>query len=117
MNFLSLAKTFLPQNSPWLQRIEQVQQIAAQFSPTKSGLSDVMRQYNIGQERLQQAIGALNNPMISGVLNRVRPGLVDQLKGVAQEAAADPKVDPAPGQGSSSKDAVADLRARLEKLK
>lgn len=117
MNFLALAKTFLPQDSPWLQRIEQAQQIAAQFSPTKNGLSDVIRQYNIGQERLQQAIGALNNPMISGVLNRVRPGLVDQLKGAAQEAAVGPKDSNLPAQGEAPNGSVADLRARLEKLK
>ena len=80
MNFVGLAKAFLPKDSPWFQRIEQAQQIAAQFPSTKGGLTDLMRQYNINQEKFQQALGALNNPMISGMLNRFQPGLTAKLR-------------------------------------
>ena len=62
MNFVGLAKAFLPKDSPWFQRIEQAQQIAAQFPSTKGGLTDLMRQYNINQESSSRLWGRLTIP-------------------------------------------------------
>lgn len=103
-----------------MQRIEQAQQVASQFRPDKGGLQDLIRQYNIGQDRLQQAIRALNNPMVSGMLNSVQPGLTDKLRAVASEVsttqgntqAASPNA-----QSGPQTDSVAALRDRLAKLK
>ena len=110
MNFVGLAKAFLPKDSPWFQRIEQAQQIAAQF------LTDLMRQYNINQEKFQQALGALNNSMISGMLNRFQPGVTDKLRDIAQE------VSPVETQEASSTlsggdSTVSSLRERLNRFK
>lgn len=116
MNFVGLAKAFLPKDSPWFQRIEQAQQIAAQFPSTKGGLTDLMRQYNINQEKFQQALGALNNPMISGMLNRFQPGLTDKLRGAAQEVSTT-ETAPSSGALSSGENAVSSLRERLNKFK
>lgn len=88
MNFSTIAKALLPKNSPLLSKVDQAQQIAAQFSQSKSGVLDLIRQYNIGQERLQQAVQTLNNPLVSGLLNRVQPGLPDKLRSAASEISA-----------------------------
>ena len=85
MNFLSIAKALLPKNSPLLSKVDQAQQLAGRFSQDKNGVLELMRQYNIGQERLQQAVAALNNPKISGFLNMVQPGLPDKLRNAARE--------------------------------
>ena len=98
------------------QRIEQAQQIAAQFPSTKGGLTDLMRQYNINQEKFQQALGALNNPMISGMLNRFQPGVTDKLRDIAQEVSPVETQEASsalPGGGST----VSSLRERLNKFK
>lgn len=116
MNFVGLAKAFLPKDSPWFQRIEQAQQIAAQFPSTKGGLTDLMRQYNINQEKFQQALGALNNPMISGMLNRFQPGLTEKLRGAAQEVSTT-ETPHLSGALPSGENAVSSLRERLNKFK
>ena len=85
MNFLLIAKALLPKNSPLLSKVDQAQQLAGRFSQDKNGVLELMRQYNIGQERLQQAVAALNNPKISGFLNMVQPGLPDKLRNAARE--------------------------------
>lgn len=97
MNFLSIAKALLPKNSPLLSKVDQAQQLAGRFSQDKNGVLELMRQYDIGQERLQQAVAALNNPKISGFLNMVQPGLPDKLRSAAREIAAD-----VPAQGGAS---------------
>lgn len=96
MNFSTIAKALLPKNSPLLSKVDQAQQIAAQFSQSKSGVLDLIRQYNIGQERLQQAVQTLNNPLVSGLLNRFQPGLPDKLRSAASEISAE-----MPTQGQS----------------
>ena len=99
--------------------MDQAQQIAGQFAQNKNGVLELMRQYNISQDRLQQAVQALNNPKISGFLNMVQPGLPDKLRSAAQEIAAEV---PAQGgatmphmQQSSGSDIDA-LRDRLSKF-
>lgn len=119
MNFLSIAKALLPKNSPLLSKVDQAQQLAGQFAQNKNGVLELMRQYNIGQERLQQAVQALNNPKISGFLNMVQPGLPDKLRNAAREIAAE-----VPAQGGatmpqmpqSSGSDVDALRDRLSKF-
>lgn len=97
MNLLSIAKMLLPKNSPWLSKVDQAQQLAGRYSQDKNGVLELMRQYNISQERLQQAVQALNNPKISGFLNMVQPGLPDKLRNAAQEIAAE-----VPAQGGAT---------------
>lgn len=119
MNFLSIAKALLPKNSPLLSKVDQAQQLAGQFAQNKNGVLELMRQYNIGQERLQQAVQALNNPKISGFLNMVQPGLPDKLRNAAREIAAE-----VPAQGGttipqmpqSSGSDIDALRDRLSKF-
>lgn len=97
MNLLSIAKMLLPKNSPWLSKVDQAQQLAGRYSQDKNGVLELMRQYNISQERLQQAVQALNNPKISGFLNMVQPGLPDKLRSAAREIAAE-----VPAQGGTT---------------
>lgn len=67
---------------------------------------------------MQQAIGALNNPMVAGMLNRVRPGLVDQLKRVADEVSGEIADGALRGQPPTvPADPAASLRDRLSRLK
>lgn len=99
--------------------MDQAQQLAGQFAQNKNGVLELMRQYNIGQERLQQAVQALNNPKISGFLNMVQPGLPDKLRNAAREIAAE-----VPAQGGttmpqmpqSSGSDIDALRDRLSKF-
>ena len=39
-----------------------------------------MRQHGKGTEDIKKALAAMQNPMISGMLNRVSPNLVQQLQ-------------------------------------
>lgn len=99
--------------------MDQAQQIAGQFAQNKNGVLDLMRQYNISQERLQQAVQALNNPKISGFLNMVQPGLPDKLRSAAQEIAAEVPaqgVTSAPQLPASGGSDVDELRKRLSKF-
>lgn len=117
MNLLSIAKMLLPKNSPWLSKVDQAQQLAGRYSQDKNGVLELMRQYNIGQERLQQAVAALNNPMVSGILNKFQPGLPDRLRDLAREVSTDAGALP---QGSGGAQAPAsdvdDLRKRLSRF-
>ena len=119
MNFLSIAKMLLPKNSPLLSKVDQAQQIAGQFAQNKNGVLELMRQYNISQDRLQQAVQALNNPKISGFLNMVQPGLPDKLRSAAQEIAAEVPAQggaSAPQLPASGSSDVDELRKRLSKF-
>lgn len=122
MNFLTLAKAILPKNSPLMSKVEQAQQIAGQFSPTKSGVLDLIKQYNISQETLQQAIRKLNSPAVSGVLNMVKPGLTDTLNAAAREltqeipaAGTSGNIPENPGNNVAG-GGIDDLRKRLSKF-
>lgn len=109
----------LPKNSPLLSKVDQAQQLAGQFAQNKNGVLELMRQYNIGQERLQQAVQALNNPKISGFLNMVQPGLPDKLRSAAQEIAAEVPAQggaSAPQLSASGGSDVEELRKRLSKF-
>lgn len=83
-----------------------------------------MRQYNISQETLQQAIQKLNSPAVSGVLNMVKPGLTDTLNAAAREitqgtppAGISGKTPELPGSsGPAGGGSIDDLRNRLSKF-
>lgn len=99
--------------------MDQAQQLAGQFAQNKNGVLELMRQYNISQERLQQAVQALNNPKISGFLNMVQPGLPDKLRSAAQEIAAEVPaqgVTSSPQLPASGGSDVDELRKRLSKF-
>ena len=119
MDIVAMAKAFLPANSPWHERINQAQQIAGQFQPTKAGVLDLMRQHGKGTEDIKKALAAMQNPMISGMLNRVSPNLVQQLQQAGQDILNTPGVNtPAPSSPAhpQSTDTVQELKQRLGAL-
>lgn len=122
-SIIHMAKALLPKNSPWLARIEQAQQMAAQFSASPDGVRQLMAQMGKTQADVKAAVDALNNPAISGVLNRISPGLTDQLKQAGQSFLNDgapqgvpqntlPPASPA----SPSGDPLAALRERMKRM-
>lgn len=101
--------------------------MAAQFQPTKNGVLDLIKQYNISQETLQSAIRKLNTPAVSGVLNMVRPGLTDTLNQAAQEltqgplptagtAGSFPENPGSSGNAANGNSDLAELKKRLSKF-
>lgn len=84
----SLAKVFLPNNSPWIDKINQAEQMAKQFAPTKDGIAQLMAQHGKTKKDLQQAINMLNNPIIQNTLGRV-PGLSNTIQNATNELVND----------------------------
>lgn len=110
------AKMFFPK---YADQIDKAQQMAGQFQASPDGVKQLMQQCGKTQEDLQKALGMLNNPMISGALNRIQPGLVAQLKQAGQQlnVGTPPVSSPSPAQNSPSPSSSLDaLRARLGKL-
>ena len=77
---VGVAKLMLPKNSPWLSRIEQAQQMAGRFDASPAGVQALMAQLGKNQADLKDAVDALNNPAISGMLDKFSPGLTAQLR-------------------------------------
>ena len=115
---VSMAKMMLPKNSPWISRIEQAQQMAAQFSQSPDGVRQLMQQMGKTQADVQAAVQALNNPAVSGMLNRVSPGLAEQLKAAGASLAtghSSPEKTP-PSTDVKGDDSLARLREKLARL-
>jgi hypothetical protein len=87
----SLARAFLPTNSPWIQKIEQAQQLASKFSASPDGVRDLMSQLGKSQEDIRQAISMLDNPMISGFINKLSPDLTSKLRNAGLQITSDTK--------------------------
>ena len=113
---VSMARMMLPKNSPWLSKIDQARQMAAQFSQSPAGVRQLMQQMGKTQADVQSAMNALNNPAVSDLLNRVSPGLADQLRSagnsIAQQAAPSQPSSPSLGSG----DSLAALREKISRL-
>lgn len=122
-SLIHMAKAILPKDSPWLARIEQAQQMAAQFSASPDGVRQLMQQMGKTQADVKAAVDALNNPAISGVLNRVAPGLTDQLRQAGQTflndgapAGTPQNILPPASPASSSGDPLAALREKMKRI-
>lgn len=113
---VSMARMMLPKNSPWLAKIDQARQMAAQFSQSPDGVRQLMQQMGKSQADVQSALSALNNPAVSGMLNRVSPGLVDQLRSAGSSIAQQTAPSPQPAPSSGSGDSLAALREKLSRL-
>lgn len=113
---VSMARMVLPKNSPWLSKIDQARQMAAQFSQSPAGVRQLMQQMGKTQADVQSAMNALNNPAVSGLLNRMSPGLAEQLRSagnaLTQQQVAPPQSSPSSGSG----DSLAALREKISRL-
>ena len=109
---VGMAKTFFPK---YAAQLEQAQQIASQFQSSPEGVKQLMQQYGKSQEDLNKALSMLGNPVVGGILNRIQPGLVDQLRAAGQSLSSASTSHSMPNASSvtSSLDA---LRERLGKL-
>jgi hypothetical protein len=117
----SAARMLLPKGSPWLDKIDKAQQLAGQFSSSPDGVRQLMQQMGKTQADVQAAVNALNNPMVSGALNRIAPGLTDQLRAAGQQitgggmATAGQPLSPA-SPAPASADPLSAIRDTLNKL-
>lgn len=109
------AKMFFPKYSA---QIDQAQQIAGQFQASPDGVKRLMQQYGKNQDDLNKALSMLGNPVIGGFLNRIQPGLVDQLRAAGQTLSGMPSSTsvPTPQQTSGVTSSLESLRSRLGKL-
>lgn len=121
---IGIIKTFLPANSPWLQKIDQAAELAKGFSPNKDGVSQLMEAYGKNRDDLHKAVGMLENPMIKNALSRI-PGLGQILNNAANDLMSDPNLGSG-GQKGANSDCGANnnsggsldsLQARLNRLK
>lgn len=88
---IGLIKTFIPANSPWLQKIDKAAELAKGFSPNKDGVSQLMEAYGKNRDDLQKAVGMLENPIIKNALSRI-PGLGKILNNAANDLMSDPNI-------------------------
>lgn len=110
---VSLAKAFLPKNSPWIAKIEQAQQMAGRFAQSPSGVQDLMRELGKNQQDIQSAIAALSSPAVSGTLKRFSPGLYESLKSAGNAlAGSSGNADPPP----HGNDSLSSLRDKISRL-
>ena len=110
---VSMAKAFLPKNSPWIAKIEQAQQMAGRFAQSPSGVQDLMRELGKNQQDIQSAIAALSSPAVSGVMRRFSPGLYESLKS-AGNALSSPAGNAAPPPQVG--DSLSSLRDKISRL-
>lgn len=111
-----MAKMFFPK---FAQQIEQAQQIASQFQASPDGVRQLMQKYGKNQDDLNKALAMLGNPAVGGVLNRIQPGLVDQLRAAGQSLSGMPVQNNAPMSQQQTQPVTSSLdslRARLGKL-
>lgn len=95
--------------------------IAGQFQPTKNGVLELIKQYNISQDTLRQAMQKLNSPAVSGVLNMVKPGLTNTINDAANEIIQSNFTPNNVGNNTNSSSfntdsGMDDLRKRLAKM-
>ena len=109
-----MAKMLFPKFSA---QIDQAQQLAGQFQASPAGVQQLMQQYGKSQDDLNKALAMLNNSAVGGVLNRIQPGIVDQLKAAGQTLSGMPVQGAGTGQQTQGVTSSLDaLRARLGKL-
>ena len=80
-----MAKALLPKDSPWLGRIDQAQQLASRLPQSRSGLEQLMAQYGKSKQDVAKAMQMIQNPMVSGALNRIAPGMADRIRQMAMD--------------------------------
>lgn len=118
INFLPIAKMFLGAKHPLLEKVQQAQEFAAQFSQNKSGALEVLQRLKsqgFTEEKLNKAIGMLENASIASKLDMIRPGLTNQLKSAMTELNITQTQPSSPSSPSNS--SFSDLKQRLSKFK
>lgn len=125
---VGMAKVLLPK---YAGQIEQAEQLAKQFSPSKDGIAQLMAQHGKSKKDLQDAIKMLDNPFIQNTLGRV-PGLGNMLRSAASELSNDANFNsgvnnnPIPDMGTTGNcnppiqggsESAQSLMARLKRLK
>lgn len=115
-----MAKVIFPK---WADRIDQAQQLAQQFSPSKDGLTQLMNKYGKNRSDLVNAVKNLDNPLIKNTLGRF-PELDSTIRNAANEligsenqnqsSYSQPFNNSNPASGGTS---LHDMQARLERLK
>lgn len=122
---IGVAKTFLPANSPWIERIDQAANLAKSFSPSRDGVAQLMEAHGKKKADLLEAVKMLENPMVKNIIGRI-PGLGNILNNAANELMKDPGIGASHtgdcknmGVGSlpSSGNSFDALQARLNRLK
>lgn len=120
---IGVIKTFLPANSPWVQKIDQAAEMAKGFSPNKDGVSQLMEAYGKNRSDLYKAVGMLENPMIKNALSHI-PGLGQLLNNAANDLMNDPNIGSNEtgnsmncGSNSNAGSSFESLQNRLKRLK
>lgn len=115
-----MAKVIFPK---WADRIDQAQQLAQQFSPSKDGLTQLMNKYGKNRSDLVNAVKNLDNPLIKNTLGRF-PELDSTIRNAANELIGSENQNQSsysqPLNNSNSVSGGAslhDMQARLERLK
>ena len=114
---ITAARAFLPAGSPLIEKMERAQELAGGFSASPDGVRAMMARLGKSQQDLQQALAMLDNPMVSGMLNRIAPGMADTLRSTGAQLMG--QGSPSTGQHSlpaGQGDALAGLRAKIAKL-
>lgn len=88
------------------------QQMASQFQPSKDGVAELMRQHGKNVNDIRAALGALNNPMVSGLVNRISPNMAQQLK-----QAGETIINENQGTSTGAQTTPQDIISRLAALK
>lgn len=115
-----MAKVIFPK---WADRIDQAQQLAQQFSPSKDGLTQLMNKYGKNRSDLVNAVKNLDNPLIKNTLGRF-PELDSTIRNAANELIGSENQNQSsysqPLNNSNSVSggtSLHDMQARLERLK
>lgn len=111
---ISAARAILPAGSPLIEKMERAKDLAGGFSSTPDGVKDMMRKFGKTSDDLRQALSMLDNPMVGGMLNRIAPGMVENLRSTGSQllggASSESQVP------ARNPDALASLREKLSKL-
>lgn len=118
-NIVSAARAFLPAGSPLLEKMERAQEMAGQFSASPDGVRDLMNRLGKNQDDLRRAIAMLDNPMVAGMVNRIAPGMVDNLRAAGNQLVGNADVNQpmaSASPASAHADPLAALKAKLSRL-
>jgi len=73
------------------------------FQDSKADLLRAIQVAGISKQQISGMFGLLNNPVASGLLNRLSPNLSNQLKGLETEISSSPQMGAQPQPGGFNK--------------
>lgn len=108
-----------------LQKIEMAQNLASQFQPNEAGVRQLMAQQGKSVNDIRSAVDALKNPMVAGFLNRVAPGMTQQLQSagntlisnLSSSSPASPSTSPSSSLDTPVDPVYSSFQERLNALK